>query len=149
MFLCSLPAHKDAFAAPQYVTREKWRSVSSAGGHIVLLLIALGLLHLSLGMKGLCGLCSQVRKSQVRQQVVRGGAGVWGWRGSSPLSTRASWALRDTCLGFQQKSSCCHHGIKENQTKTKTLLAGGVRGNRGSGWIFGDKRLYALILTLR
>ena len=60
---------------------------------------------LKLGNEGLCGPCPHVRKSQVRQQVLGGGVGVWArvWRMTRESSTRASWALEGHTLGVSAK----------------------------------------------
>lgn len=77
MLSCTRPAWRDAFAAPQLATGAKLCSVSSAGGHVVLLLIALGLLQLSLEIKfSVVPAPTSGIQSQVRQQVLGGGVGV-------------------------------------------------------------------------
>lgn len=94
------PARKDIFAVLEPVVREKLFSVPSAGDYIVILLNAVGLLHFSLEILGLCAPCSpqefKVRnhsKTCAEEPVgVRVGVVSMTVR-VQHLSTLASWAF--------------------------------------------------------
>ena len=69
MFWFTCPVRKDVFAVPllcKPAVREKLFRVPSAGGLIVILLIAVGHLQFTLEMTGLCAPCPQPQEFKAR-----------------------------------------------------------------------------------
>lgn len=102
----------------QPVVREKLFSVPSAGGHIVILLIVVGLLQFSLEIKCLCAPCPPLQEFRVRddrKSCAEKPVGVWtGFVrmtiGDQHLSTLASWAFYHHTLWVSIKND--HVAVK-------------------------------------